>query len=194
LIEPQLLACKRPKRAKPRENAYDSTNIRIIEGRQIGRIYSIEKAPYDGLVWNLTVENDNSYVANGTVVHNSVSAALYAIYAAHEDDYNPMTARFDIPMGEPVQKKGGMWVATCTYGHNFEVDQPGDVKCPHVMEDGRTCGESQGGFLKTAQAKARMVSTAELEPKQLASSLLAPFYAEEPKKEKNFSIPNFDQL
>jgi hypothetical protein len=128
-----------------------------------------------------------------------VMAALFAIYAAHEDDYNPMTARFDIPLGEQVQKKRGPWIATCTYGHEFECDQPGNVLCPHLLESGKPCGAKpedggQGGFLKTAQLKSRLPKKeGEKSLDTLAQSLISGFYSEEPKR-THFKIPKFDQL
>lgn len=48
---------------------------------QYGPIYKIEKEPYDDLVYNFKVKNDESYVANGRVVHNcSFEAGMVGAY------------------------------------------------------------------------------------------------------------------
>lgn len=56
---------------------------RIGLGRlcQYGPIYKIEKEPYDGFVYNFSVKKDESYVANGRIVHNcSFEAGMVGAY------------------------------------------------------------------------------------------------------------------
>lgn len=56
---------------------------RIGLGRlcQYGPIYKIEKEPYDNYVYNFSVKNDESYVADGRVVHNcSFEAGMVGAY------------------------------------------------------------------------------------------------------------------
>ena len=51
---------------------------------------------------------------------DAVSAALYAIYAAHESDTDPRTGRFDIPAGYPTIPRNVRWTTTCVKGHVFD--------------------------------------------------------------------------
>ncbi len=55
----------------------DQTHVRLVTGRLVGRIRSIEEVPGPVKVYNLAVAEDESYVANGTVVHNCLSYATY---------------------------------------------------------------------------------------------------------------------
>ncbi len=52
----------------------DQTHVRLVEGDLVGRVRSVIRIP-GGMVYNLSVEEDESYVANGTVVHNCTSYA-----------------------------------------------------------------------------------------------------------------------
>lgn len=57
--------------------------LRIGLGKycQYMRVRSVERVPYNGLVYNISVLNDESYVAEGRVVHNcSFDAALKGAY------------------------------------------------------------------------------------------------------------------
>ena len=64
-----------------------------------------------------------------------IMASLYAIYAAHEDDYNPKTARFDIPVGVSARARGKIWRVTCCRGHVFDADDPKAVECPVCVKE-----------------------------------------------------------
>lgn len=86
LISARLGLCPRIKRAKTPEGskqAYrviyqDSTYINkqkrtkyiVGNGYNLYRLDSLEKTIYEGFVYNIEVEEDNSYVANGVAVHN----------------------------------------------------------------------------------------------------------------------------
>lgn len=47
-----------------------TSRIKYIDGNVISKQFSVEKKSYRGLVYNLEVEEDNSYIANNIVVHN----------------------------------------------------------------------------------------------------------------------------
>jgi hypothetical protein len=79
ILPPALLADKRPVRFHPK---FDRTRLRIEHGYLLGHIRQVTRLAYDGPVFNLEVEEDHSYVANGTVVHNCVISTAIAHYAS----------------------------------------------------------------------------------------------------------------
>lgn len=142
-----------------------------------GTIYSTKEIPFCGTVYNLNVEEDHSFVANGTVISNSIMAGLCANYAAHEDDRDPMTGRFNLPAGITRSREGGNYIATCVKGHKFDTDDPsqgGHARCPK-------CNSLIQGAEKKPQSGT-------LEAERLIAMVTGP------KAEKGFNIPPFDQL
>lgn len=80
-IPTALLACKRPiAAARPQ---YSFTRLRQHEGRLLGKVERVEQVPHENLVYNLEVEEDNSYVANGTIVHNCIFSSAIGYYVAY---------------------------------------------------------------------------------------------------------------
>ena len=108
---------------------------------------------------------------------DAIMSALYANYAAHEDDKDPMTGRFNLPEGIARAKDGGQYVAVCVNGHKFETDDPsqnGRGRCPNC-----------GSIIKEASRR-------EVSQSSLAERLVA--MAQSRTEAKNFDIPPFDQL
>jgi hypothetical protein len=174
LIEPEILACKRPLSPLRR---ISTDVIKLVDGRMFGTIYSTKEIPFCGTVYNLNVEEDHSFVANGTVISNSIMAGLCANYAAHEDDRDPMTGRFNLPAGITRSREGGNYIATCVKGHKFDTDDPsqgGHARCPK-------CNSLIQGAEKKPQSGT-------LEAERLIAMVTGP------KAEKGFNIPPFDQL
>jgi hypothetical protein len=56
----------------------DQTSLRIENGMLSGKIQSVREVPHNGMVYNLEVEDDHSYVANGTTVHNCAMSLAIA--------------------------------------------------------------------------------------------------------------------
>lgn len=81
LIEPDILACKRPLYRSIKES---HNKINIHDGILIGQIISAEKIQFNGVVYDIEVAEDHSFVANGTVVSN----CMIALYCAHEGDWD----------------------------------------------------------------------------------------------------------
>jgi hypothetical protein len=105
-----------------------------------------------------------------------IMAALYAIYAAHEDDYNPKTARFDIPMGAVSRSRDKIWRVTCCRGHVFDADDPKAAECPTCKKE----DPERRTLVKMATKKVDSTIT-------LASSLIA--RAESPGRPKKPETP-----
>ncbi len=55
--------------------AVDQTNVRLLEDTLVGRVKSVREVVGDVEVYNMAVDEDESYTANGTVVHNCLSMA-----------------------------------------------------------------------------------------------------------------------
>lgn len=80
-IEPQLLECKLQNGSR-RQRTSDQTCMRFVDGALVGKIRKVTPVEHRDLVYNLEVADDNSYVAEGTAVHNCViSLALPIFYA-----------------------------------------------------------------------------------------------------------------
>ena len=62
---------------------------------QHAKIKSITKQPFDGLVYNFQIDEDESYIANGLVVHNCIRVAIMD----DEDDKPDFTGLPDAPGG-----------------------------------------------------------------------------------------------
>ena len=56
----------------------DQTQVRFHQGYLLGKIQRIDAIQHKGTVYNLEVEDDHSYIANGHVVHNCVIALALA--------------------------------------------------------------------------------------------------------------------
>jgi len=63
-----------------KEQCQNRSNNHKIGGRCLSEIEKIEPSPYKGVVHNIEVEEDNSYVANGLVVHNCEPSAGAGIF------------------------------------------------------------------------------------------------------------------
>jgi hypothetical protein len=68
-IPPHLLAAKNCQLPAVRQ---DQTQLRFVQNRLVGKVKRVTHKQHNNLVYNLEVEEDHSYVANGTVVHNCV--------------------------------------------------------------------------------------------------------------------------
>jgi intein/homing endonuclease/phage FluMu protein Com len=82
LIEKDILECKRP--FTRTRSGLSTQRTRIQDGFNISKIKSVKPIEFDGPVYNLRVAEDNSYVANGTTVHN----CMISLYTAHESDWD----------------------------------------------------------------------------------------------------------
>lgn len=71
-LPPALLADKRPIIT---ERLVNRDKLKLVHGYLVGHIQRVTPRAYTGLVYNLEVAEDHSYVANGTVVHNCLIAA-----------------------------------------------------------------------------------------------------------------------
>ena len=60
----------------------DQTQLRFADGRLLGAITAVTPVAHNGQVYNLEVDQDHSYVANGTAVHNCVIALALAWHGA----------------------------------------------------------------------------------------------------------------
>lgn len=74
-VPSELLEGKTVSWEGPTDVDHDQTWVRFNEGYLVGRIHDIQPEPGPVKVYNLSVEEDESYVANGTVVHNCASYA-----------------------------------------------------------------------------------------------------------------------
>ena len=96
----------------------------------LGRITSIEAVPYCGPVWNLTVAEDSSYVANESVVHNCIMSALICCFCSHDDDYDPMTGRIRVPSPHSRDlQRAGNWTCNCLCGKTWDTGNPRGDTC-----------------------------------------------------------------
>lgn len=71
---------RRAKHVKYNDSKNYQPQGRIHNGYYVGRIKSIEEKPWNDLVYNLEVEEDNSYVVEGTAVHNCIMSAAIGLY------------------------------------------------------------------------------------------------------------------
>ncbi len=69
LIPRELFGCKTFKKVQVKTN---QTMIRFVDNFLVGKIRDVQEIEFNNTVYNLEVEEDNSYVANGTIVHNCV--------------------------------------------------------------------------------------------------------------------------
>ena len=89
----------------------DQTQIRFSgNGYMLGRINKIEKIEGEYLVYNLRVEHDESYVANGTVVHNCSLALARQMWSettvgANMMEYYASAARKNIERVSNIEDK-----------------------------------------------------------------------------------------
>jgi hypothetical protein len=75
-------------------------------------------------------EEDSKAEAMSGHFDDCIWAGLEALYAAHEDDRDPNTARFDIPAGISAKPKDKIWTVECCHGHTFNSDDPRYAECP----------------------------------------------------------------
>ena len=77
LIPEPLLLCKLT-HGDTSKGEYNATHLKFVEGGLVGNIKSTTPLPHNDVVFNLEVEDDNSYVANGTAVHNCIMSLFFA--------------------------------------------------------------------------------------------------------------------
>jgi hypothetical protein len=103
----------------------------------LGAVKRVERVPYVGTVWNLTVEGANSFVANESVVHNCIMASLIACFCAHDDDFDPMTGRISRPTPHwRSTQKTGSWTAECLCGNKWSTGDPRGDTCDKCRKKG----------------------------------------------------------
>jgi hypothetical protein len=92
---------------------------------EVRSTHFLEEAPF-------FAKDDDDAKAEAIEGHfdDAILAGLYANYAAHEDDHDPMTGRFDLPTGMARPPEGGNYKAHCVKGHLFDTDNPSLGKCP----------------------------------------------------------------
>jgi hypothetical protein len=83
-------------------------------GKQLTKIRSIDTVPYEGLVYNLEVEGDHTYVVQGVVVHNCFGTGIlggfegpYDIIIAPDDGERRITQR---DSGRTVEHSYEVWM------------------------------------------------------------------------------------
>jgi hypothetical protein len=75
-------------------------NFVSLNSCHLDRISSIEEVHYSGKVYNVAVEDDNSYIVNGVAVHN---CGLHHIYGIDDKRKNSSFWRWDAKKGKPVK-------------------------------------------------------------------------------------------
>jgi hypothetical protein len=134
LIEPEILQCKRPFSKPTKRN---SDNLKMDGPYLIGKIHKVEEIPFCGPVYDITVEEDHSFVANGTVVSNSGLIALYCSHAMEADPSGRIPVQSRVTEQEPPRYR--MWCASCQFGkepgedgkYPWGVANPEDeLRCP----------------------------------------------------------------
>jgi len=92
-IRPEFLEQKLRDVKKGEQSTVDQTVIKYHKEYLIGSIREIDIKEYNGEVYNLEVEEDNSYIIENTIVHNCASLAL-AISEAVEHEEMELTPLF----------------------------------------------------------------------------------------------------
>ena len=100
-----------------------------MENYEICNIETIYTEPFDGKVYNLEVEEDNSYTVNGYAVHNCESFTYWAWYHmaykgdyAYLDDKIPsLSKRLQAPKRNNLRQNG----ALCFVGSTLVLTQDG---------------------------------------------------------------------
>lgn len=146
LIPADLLECKRPtKRAKEQHRQL----VKMPDDYLVGRIYSVKPIPFSGTVYNITVAEDRSYVANGTVISNCVMSGCIAYYGSHDQDFDPNFGSLAVPNAEQSALGQSAWVIVCRKcGEQYGVPNPEEKKlcnkCGGRIFDGKQSGVVQG--------------------------------------------------
>jgi len=73
----------RAKRASGKPPRVDQSKLRLDGLNLIGGVRSVLSVPYEGWVYNLEVQEDHSYVVEGTVVSNCIIAGAIGLYVCH---------------------------------------------------------------------------------------------------------------
>lgn len=144
---------------------------------EVKSTHFLEEAPF-------FAKDDDDAKAEAIEGHHddAIMAGLYANYAAHEDDHDPMTGRFNLPAGQARPQEGGRYTAHCVKGHKFETDDPGHGRCPVVNT---ATGVPCGSLILGAEKK----EVAETSLAQRLTGLLAA------KSEGgDFKVRSFDEL
>ena len=77
------------------EDRPKSSNLKQISDFEFSsNIDKIKKYHYDGITYNLEVEDDNSYIANGIVVHNCVMTIVDATSVFARNDFKEMVEEY----------------------------------------------------------------------------------------------------
>jgi len=95
MMDPWLFSSKLFEHSHVTKN---QTRIKFSDDYVVSSIQSVEELPYNDLVYNLEVDEDNSYIANGTVVHNCVVALALANWGRTRGlagGYNPVEVMLD---------------------------------------------------------------------------------------------------
>jgi hypothetical protein len=75
-----------------------------IDNYLIGKIRNIEKIEYNDIVYNLEVDDDNSYVANGVIVHNCAMTLVNMSQGWKSVGFKEMLADYHQENGREVIK------------------------------------------------------------------------------------------
>ena len=139
VIPPALLDCKRPFPRKEYASKNHAPMRMMPSGEMVGRIRTVKKIPFCGTVYNLTVEEDHSFVANGTIISNSILANTICLLAHHDQDYDVERGRIVIPherlrLPDPSDPGSGLYVMTCIRGHVTTAQNPHGWVCPTCKE------------------------------------------------------------
>jgi intein/homing endonuclease len=77
-----------------RQQIQNRTRFKVENGYNQYRVDKIEKAEYEGLVYNIEVDGDNSYIANGVAVHNcNKPSTAGLIYPRFEIAHNVLSVQ-----------------------------------------------------------------------------------------------------
>ena len=139
-----MLECKRSIVSVPELR---HSPLRYKDGYLIGKIKSIKKVPFFGPVYNISVAEDHSYTANGTIVSNCM-ATMIALYCAHEGDWDDSMDQINFNKRQ-LSLEEAPWIMEC-YGCKLvwpAHSNKDDRQCPRckTMQIGGTMNRSQGG-------------------------------------------------
>lgn len=108
-IGPEFMECKRSQYVNSSVKMTHSP-LRLKDGYLLGKITSIKKVPFFGPVYNLSVAEDHSYTANGTVVSNCMATQI-ALYCAHEGDWDDSLGQMSIK--RELSMESAPWHMSC---------------------------------------------------------------------------------
>lgn len=94
-------------------------NIHVEDYNILTAVKSITKVPYAGMVYNLAVAGDESYVVNGIVVHNCRSV-IVPVTKFEKDTLEDVE---DVPSREDLQDEGAGFLSTNKKARRYGFDQ-----------------------------------------------------------------------